>query len=214
VPRPIAATQASARLGVLLLRGLVGEGDRRGDAQLLRDALGAVPADDVRDLMAEDHGDVVVRGGVGEHAGVEADLAPGHGEGVRGPVVDDGELPARRRREHAVAVVTPGGRDDLEADLADLRQPRVVRRFLHLRELAGRQRGDLGLVDEDELRPAGDGAVWQPPRAAARRSRRGRRMTGKLRPWGRHRTSPTVILAGGRVVGVRCRRTRGAPTSG
>jgi hypothetical protein len=39
-----------------------------------------VATDDVRDFMAEDHGDIGIRRGVGEHPRIETDLATGHGD--------------------------------------------------------------------------------------------------------------------------------------
>jgi hypothetical protein len=110
----------------------------------------------MRDLMTHDHGDVIVGGSEGEHAGVETDLSAGHREGVGRLVVDDGEFPAGGGRQDAGLVVAAGGGDDLQADLARIlgRTP-VGRQLLHLRELGGRERGHLALVDEDELRTTG-----------------------------------------------------------
>ena len=109
----------------------------------------------MRDFVAHDHGDIIVRGREGEHAGVEADLTAGHRESVGRLVIDDREFPAGGGRQDAGLVVAPGGGDDLQADLAELREPRVGGQLLHLRELGGRERSDLAFVDEDELRTAG-----------------------------------------------------------
>ena len=143
-----------AGLGRGITRSLVGDGSGDRDSHDLRHAFGTMAADHVRDLVAHDHGEVVVRRREGEHPGMEADLAAGHRERIGGLVIDDRELPAGGRRQDARLVVAPRGGDDLQADLAELRKPRVGRQLLHLRELGRGERCHLAFVDEDELRTA------------------------------------------------------------
>ena len=114
---------------------------------------------DVGDLVAEDHRDIVVGRRILEHPRVEADFAAWHREGVGRLIVDDGELPLRGGRQDAGLVVATGGGDNLQADLPDLGQALIVGELLHLRELRSGHRGHFRFVDEDKLGAARDGHI-------------------------------------------------------
>ena len=131
--------------------------------QLLAHPLVGVLGDGVRDLVAEDDRELVVRRHERHQPRVDDDLAAGHAEGVDLLVLDEVELPGEVRdllREAVLAQVALGGGRDAATDALHLRGLDLVSGDLGLAHVAfvlrKARREDLGIGDERELPAARD----------------------------------------------------------